>query len=91
MNQHFQLKISEEPPLGLPRRTKPLPRRRVTPPEKGTCLRLGEERRDEINVPIFSPIIGLFPNSIYTILVIDQKEEEKPREGGHTLILGFSL
>ena len=30
--------------------------------------------------------MGPFPNSIYTILVIDQNEEEKPRGGKHTPI-----
>ena len=30
--------------------------------------------------------MGPFPNSIYTILVIDQNEEEKPRGGRHTPI-----
>ena len=34
-----------------------------------------------MNIPIFSPIIGPFPNSIYTILVIDLKEKKKPRGG----------
>ena len=40
-----------------------------------------------MNVPIFSLIIGPFPNSIYTILVIDLKKKgEKPKGGRHTPI-----
>ena len=33
-----------------------------------------------MNVPIFSPIIGPFPNSIYTILVIDLKKRKDLEE-----------
>ena len=42
-----------------------------------------------MNIPIFSPIIGPFPDGIYIKYVIDLKKEETQEEAATLPFIGF--